>query len=267
MKILVTGADGYIGKNIYEHLSSIGHTVVEMTRRPRPGVIVHDMREPLEIEDTFDAVIHLAGNSSAKSCIDDTDSAVYDNIIGTYNILEFVRKRGIKIFIFFSTCEVYNGIGDAHEYDLPSSTNMYAASKLSGEHMCEAYFNSYGFMNTCVVLRLIHSYGKYCQTDRFASIIQKRFETENSPHFIFRTREPKRWISVEDVCKKTQFVLENYTGFSIFNLVGDENLTLEEFTRKFGTKFTFEYDTSTIKSGYVNEVNARGDKLHGIMFP
>jgi nucleoside-diphosphate-sugar epimerase len=267
MKILVTGADGYIGRNICEYMSKLGHTIVEMTRRKREGVIHHDIRYPLFIDEAFDAIVHLAGNSSAKSCIHDTESSVYDNIIGTYNILEFARRIGVKKFIYFSTCEVYNGNLDAKETDLPVCTNMYAASKLSGEHMCEAYFKSYGFMDTCIVMRLIHSYGKHCQPDRFASIVQRRFQEETCPHFILRTREPKRWISVEDVCNKTEFCLCNSSGFSTLNLVGSENLTLEQFIRKFGDNFTFEYDTSLIMGGYYNEVNANGDKLDSIMFP
>lgn len=258
MKVLITGSNGYIGKNLVEFFSNICD-VKSITRYD------HDLRKPIEFSEYFDVIIHAAGNASAKKCIDDTDSAIQDNIICTYNILEYAKRMKIKKIIFFSTCEVYTGNLDACENDIPTCTNMYSATKLACEHMCEAYFHSYNFMNTCIILRLIHSYGKYCQDDRFPSIVKKKFETEKCPHFILKTKTPKRWISTDDICKKTKFLIDNFNGYSVFNLVGDENITLEQFISKFGDNYTCEYDTSITKIGYPNESNAKGDKLNAFI--
>jgi dTDP-glucose 4,6-dehydratase len=258
MNILITGAGGYIGKNLVEHLTKTNN-VTSLTRTE------HDIRIPFPDDDKhYDVCIHLAGNPSAKSCIENPGSAVYDNIVGTYNVLEYARKKCIKRFLYFSTCEVYNGNLDAKETDLPSCTNMYAASKLSGEHMCEAYLKSYDFMKTCIVFRLIHSYGKYCQDDRFASQVIKKFKTEECPHFILKTKTPKRWISTDDICKITEhFIKREDDGFNVYNLVGSENLTLEQFIKKLSNEksFTVEYDITAGQDGYVYESNANRDKL------
>jgi nucleoside-diphosphate-sugar epimerase len=138
---------------------------------------------------------------------------------------------------------------------------MYAATKMACEHMCEAYFNSYNYLDSCIILRLIHSYGKYCQSDRFPSLVKQKFQNEKCPHFILKTKNRKRWISIDDLCKKVDILLNNFNGYSVFNLVGDESITLEEFISKFGNTYTYEYDTRILINGYTNESNANGDKL------
>lgn len=254
MKILITGSNGYIGKNLVDFFSAT-NDVTTLTRE------THNLRNPIDFSEHFDIIIHCAGNPSAKKCIDDPHSAIQDNIIATYNVLEYAKRMKIKKLVFLSTCEVYTGNIDACENDLPNCTNMYSATKLSCEHICQAYFNSYDFMDTCVILRLIHSYGKYCQDDRFPSIVKRKFESEKCPHFILKTTTPKRWISTDEICEKINILIHNFTGYSVFNLVGDENLSLHQFILKFGENYTYEYDTSFVKKGYPNESNARGDKL------
>ena len=244
MKILITGANGYIGANVVRSLAD-EHTLTCMVRRSNNNIpsslncIFHDIRLPITLNETFDMIIHIAGNPSSKSCIEDSSSALHDNIIGTFNVLEFARLSSCKKIIFFSSCEVYGESLDAHEDDPLKSFNMYGASKIACEHMCSAYYHSYGF-ETCVVIRLIHSWGPFCQKERFPSIVEHRFKTEKCPHFIIDTKDKKRWIHTSEVTRKLKYLFD-FKGYEVFNFTGDDNITLLEFISKHGDNFTYEY--------------------------
>jgi nucleoside-diphosphate-sugar epimerase len=254
MKILLTGSNGFVGKNIYNELIKCGHDVNPLSRTK------HDIRNTFTSDEKYEVIVHIAANSSAKSCIENPDSAVYDNIVGTYNMLEYARKIN-ALFVFFSSCEVYGECDDTTKEDQPlKSFNMYGASKVSCEHMCQAYHYSYGLR--CIVFRLLHTYGPHCQKERFASIIEESFKQNNKPHFIFHNNHKKRWLHICTMAERVVKVIENFSdnSFEIFNLVGDENITLEEFAKKFGKDFTFEYKDLN-ESGYKTHSNADGSKL------
>lgn len=253
MKILLTGSNGFVGKNMYNQLVKNGHDVTPLSRYD------HDIRNKFSNNEKYDVIVHVAANSSAKSCIDNPESAVFDNIVGTYNMLEHARKTN-ALFVFFSSCEVYGECDENTTEDQPlQSFNMYGASKVSCEHMCQAYNHTYGVR--CVIFRLLHTYGPHCQKERFASIIEETLKTTENPHFVFHNNHRKRWLHICTMAERVTKVIENFSGsFEVFNLVGDENITLEEFARKFNKNFTFEYKDLEL-NGYKTKSNADGSKL------
>ena len=135
---------------------------------------------------------------------------------------------------------------------------MYGASKIACEHICAAFNKTYD--TQVVILRLLNTWGENCQNDRFPTLVQNKFKIEEKPHFIIKTRDRKRWLHVNDMCEKVYKVIQKFPSFEIFNLVGDENLTMIEFISQFGTNFTYEY-TTECENGYCNDFNATGFKL------
>ena len=265
MKILITGSNGFIGANVTRSLMN-EHDLTCMVRNSTNNlpndlkIINHDLRLPISIDDNFDMIIHIAANLSSKSCTNSTSCAIQDNIIATFNVLEFARKINCKKFIFFSSVAVYGECSDSCEDDILKSYNMYGASKVACEHMCSAYYHTYEF-TTCVIIRPTGAWGPFCQTDRFPSIIQKGFETEKVPHFIIETKNRRRWIHTDEITRKLKLLL-NFEGYDTFNFVGDENLTHVEFISKFGTKFTFE---NKFTDGCIIKNDANGDKLNAFI--
>jgi nucleoside-diphosphate-sugar epimerase len=264
MKILITGGNGFVGINIIN--SIIQKTDWEITcfinktdnRIPKHISRIYN----LDIDCEYDFIIHAGGNPSSKSCIQNTTSAFNDNIQFTFNILEYSRRNNIKNIIFLSSCEVYGYATDtSKETDMLTSYNMYGASKVACEHMLSAYYHSYGISS--VAIRLLNTYGPYCQEERFPSIIQKKFETEDIPHFILSNKTFKRWLDIEEMANRIIYIIQNMkTGYDVFNFVGNENLSLVEFISKLsnGKKFTYEYIKEEI-SGYHHEGNADGSKF------
>jgi nucleoside-diphosphate-sugar epimerase len=265
MKVLLTGGNGYVGINILNEI--IKNTNWELTcliNNNHNNIPSHisKVSDIGLIKTNIDLIIHAAGNPSSKSCISNPESAINDNILLTFKMLEYARKNNIKKFIFLSSCEVYGyATENSNENDLLVSYNMYGASKVACEHMLSAYFNTYGIYSTSI--RLINTYGDFCQEERFPSIIKKKFDTEKIPHFILSNKTKKRWLDIKEMAKRIIFIINNMPNkFEIFNFVGDKNLTLVDFIKIFSgdREFTYEYLKEEI-SGYHHEGNADGSKF------
>lgn len=267
MKLLVTGGNGFVGINVInEIIKTTNWEIVcfvnkNADRLPKHITQVSSLQS-LTSDTVFDVIIHAGGNPSSKSCILNPTDAFQSNIDFTFKLLEYARSTNVKKIIFFSSCEVYGFATDTScETDMLKSYNMYGASKIACEHMCSAYYHTYGI--STVAIRLLNTYGPYCQEERFPSIIEKKFETEEIPHFILTNKTSKRWLDIREMARRTVFIINHMpVGFETFNFVGDENLNLSSFIEKLSNqrKFTYEYIETPVISGYHHEANADGTK-------
>ena len=179
MKILVSGAAGFIGRWVVADLLERGHTVfpvdnlvagdpanlAEFVAHPRMRPLeVGDVRDPVACRrwaDEVDAIAHLAASISVQDSIDDPATTFDNDVVGTFNLLEAARSAGTR-FLFMSTCMVYDraarpsGI-DEHHPTKPASP--YAASKLAGEALTLSYHHAYGLPTT--VVRPFNTYGPF----------------------------------------------------------------------------------------------------------
>lgn len=165
--VLVTGANGFLGRAVLSHLGSsrrISALVREMPNQPLPGnapAIVHDLRkshEP-EISDIPTTVVHLAQSSRyrefPKGALD-----VFDvNVASTQRLLYWAHRSGVKRFIYASSGAIYGDSENAFEEDSQingiEALGHYAASKLCGELLADAYRNEM----IVVILRFFFIYG------------------------------------------------------------------------------------------------------------
>jgi UDP-glucose 4-epimerase len=179
MRILVTGAAGFIGRWVVGELLARGHTVLAVDNlvagdvanlaefAGSPGLLpfeVGDVRDPEACRRWtagVDAVAHLAASISVQDSIDDPESTFENDVVGTFQLLEGARAAGAR-FLFMSTCMVYDrattpeGIAETHPVK-PASP--YAAAKLSGEALTLSYFHAYGLPTT--VVRPFNTYGPF----------------------------------------------------------------------------------------------------------
>lgn len=264
MKILITGGNGFVGINILNEIIKNENWIITCLINKSENNIPKYIEKiyNLKVNVQYDLIIHAGGNASSKSCIENTESAFNDNIKFTFDLLEYARTNNIMKIIFLSSCEVYGYARDtSSEIDMLTSYNMYGASKVACEHMLSAYYHSYGILS--VSIRLINTYGPYCQEERFPSIIKKKFENEKTPHFILSNKTLKRWLNIEEMAKRVIFIIKNMPpGCEIFNFVGDDNLSLVEFISLISNNqsFTYEYKRDEL-SGYHHEGNANGKKF------
>lgn len=223
MKILVTGASGFIGKHVTRALAKAGHTVVGLDVRFVDGWGVTDWLECdithlLKPIPGLDAVVHLAAVANPRECERGPDYAFAVNVHGTYQVLQMALLSGAKKFVFASSAHVY---GISAKY-LPSDeehplwfqnnrreTQIYTLTKVMGEEMCKLYFQNYGLSYTA--LRMFNVYGPdqalgYFLPDMISKAKNGSIELKGSG-------TTKDWVYVEDVAKAFVKAVESpYVG-------------------------------------------------------
>lgn len=142
MKILVTGAGGFAGRNIVQYFASQGeHRVVGTYRRHRPDTITNaemlqlELSDEIDIDGNFDAIIHTACARPGKGHTFRTFKR--DNIDSMEQLIAFAQKKGIKTFINLSTKSVY-GEGfrsedELHEDADKKNQDAYGLTKYAAE--------------------------------------------------------------------------------------------------------------------------------------
>lgn len=179
MKILVTGADGFIGSHLVEHLIEKGYQVrsfvyynsfnswgwldsLPETIKKSLDVFAGDVRDPHGAKTAMqdcDAVLHLAALIGIPYSYHSPDSYVDTNVKGTLNILQAARELDLKKVIVTSTSEVYGTarfvpITEEHPIH-PQSP--YAATKVAADQLAMSFF--YAFKTPVTIVRPFNTYG------------------------------------------------------------------------------------------------------------
>jgi GDP-4-dehydro-6-deoxy-D-mannose reductase len=156
MKVLVTGADGFVGGHLVRALRSEGHEVVEPPSVVQPGGL--DIRRGDAVLALFeasrpDAVVHLAGLSSVAQSHTDPGLAFEVNATGTVHVLQAVRRTTPRSRVLvISSGEVYGALppGVLAEETLPlRPASPYAAAKVAAEVAAQQFHRSYGMDVVC----------------------------------------------------------------------------------------------------------------------
>ena len=185
MKILITGARGFIGSHLGNRLVELGHQVVGVDNKHHTSTneikfdcmtdTFQNLLSPInDIEKHFwDVIIHLAAFINVDESIEDPVMYMDNNAMGTLEVLEYVRKHPKTKLIFASSAEVYGTaqrmlMDEDHPLD-PQSP--YAVSKLAAEQMCKNYAQIYGLDIT--VVRNFNTFGEHQSGGRYGGVIAK----------------------------------------------------------------------------------------------
>jgi NAD dependent epimerase/dehydratase len=179
MKILVTGADGFIGSHLAEKLVKLGHEVrafiyynsfnswgwidsFEESIKKNLDVFAGDIRDPNGLRVAMkgiDAVLHLAALIAIPFSYHSPDSYVDTNIKGTLNVLQAALDQDTKRVLVTSTSEVYGTaqyvpIDENHPYQ---GQSPYSATKIGADRLAESFYRSFDLPVT--IVRPFNTYG------------------------------------------------------------------------------------------------------------
>jgi UDP-glucose-4-epimerase GalE len=160
MRILVTGGAGYIGSHAVRHFLSQGHDVwvydnLSMGHRkavPEDRLLVGDLCESARVDhallsNRIEAVVHFAAHLDVGESVRDPGKYYQNNVVNTLNLLESMRRHGIKRFVFSSTAATF-GVPEkmpiTEEHPL-EPINPYGRSKLVIERALAEYAQAYEF--------------------------------------------------------------------------------------------------------------------------
>jgi nucleoside-diphosphate-sugar epimerase len=185
MRILVTGGAGFIGSHIAERYVQLGHDVVVLDNLstglqgnvPDGARLVEgDVRNLWTCREAcvgVDVVFHEAALGSVPRSVIDPMTSFEVNAGGTLNVLEAARRAGVKRFVYAASSSAYGGAsGPLREGMTPTPRSPYAASKLAGEHLCSAFWTSYGLRT--ISLRYFNVFGPRQRPDGpYAAVIPR----------------------------------------------------------------------------------------------
>lgn len=161
MMVFVTGGAGYIGSVTAERLLDAGHDVVvfdNLERGHRAAIdcrarfVRGDLRNAKAVEDALeevrpDAVMHFAAYALVGESMENPAAYFENNVVGSLNLAEAMRKAGVRRVVFSSTCATY---GYPAQLPITEETpqrpvNPYGESKLMVERVLSWYQKAYGF--------------------------------------------------------------------------------------------------------------------------
>lgn len=246
-RYFITGGAGFIGSNLADRLLALGHGVTVydnfstgQRRFIEPAVAQPNFR--LIEGDTLDAssleraiqghdwVFHLAANADVRFGTDHPSRDLEQNTIATHNVLEAMRKAGIKQIAFSSTGSVYGEptvFPTPEDCPFPVQTSLYAASKLAGEGLISAYCAGFGF-KACI-FRFVSILGERYSHGHVYDFLRKLKADPRRIEVLGNGKQRKSYLYVQDCISAMLHATERIdAGVHILNLGAAEYCTVDQ---------------------------------------
>jgi dTDP-glucose 4,6-dehydratase len=251
MRILVTGAAGFIGSNFVRH---------RVERHPDDHVVAFDLltyagnRESLaDVEDgivfvqgdiadaelaertlrdeEIEVVVNFAAESHNSLAVVDPGRFFHTNVIGTQTLLEAARRCELGRFHHVSTCEVYGDLpldsGEVFREDTPYRPRTpYNASKAGADHAVRAYFETYGLPVT--ITNCSNNYGPYQFPEKVIPLFATNALDDKPLPLYASTANRREWLHVLDHCRAVELVLERGRPGETYNVGSGIEKSIED---------------------------------------
>jgi UDP-glucose 4-epimerase len=241
VKILVTGAAGFVGSHLVDRLLEAGHQVIGLDNFSTgnlhflEGALGHS-RFRLERSDLLDQapllssmrdvelIYHLAANADVRYGPDHPTKDFEQNAKATVNVLEAMRVCGVPAIAFSSTGSIYGEasiIPTAEDHPFPVQTSLYGASKLAAEAQIQAYAESFGIR--AYIFRFVSILGERYTHGHVIDFYRQLYLNPKSLKVLGNGKQRKSYLYVHDCIDAMFASLQRAKGkVNIFNLGTDE---------------------------------------------
>lgn len=259
MKVLVTGACGFIGSSFAHLLQNKGIEYVVVDKLTYAGkmknlpksfkMLQYDINDLTidKIGDDFDYVVHFAAESHVDNSIKDGSPFVKTNVNGTYNLIELARQMpNLKKFVHISTDEVYGDVNDldVEETDENSplqGSSYYSATKAASDLLVQAAGRTYGL--PYLITRTCNNFGERQDNEKFLPTIMRKIKSGEPIPVYGDGKQIREWIWVEDNVNMIFNIMQTESG--IYNIGSNDRWTniniVEDINSKLGYKVKFNY--------------------------
>jgi len=248
VRILVTGAAGFIGSNFVHYWRE---------RRAADHVVAYDLltyagvREnvpddvpfvqgdigDLELatrtlaEHEIDVVVNFAAESHNSLAVIDPGLFARTNVVGTQLLLEAARVHGVARFHHVSTCEVYGDLAlDSREKFTEESPyrprTPYNASKAGADHLVRAYFETFALPTT--ISNCSNNYGPFQFPEKVIPLFVTNALDDKPLPLYAATQNQREWLHVLDHCRAIELVLEQGREGDTYNVGSGVEKSIEE---------------------------------------
>ena len=250
MKILVTGAAGFIGGQLCHALWKRGDTVVGIDNFSYgnldnlrfddhdfgPEVLRLDIRDREKLpelfeNERFDVVYNIAGIAPLPDCQSDPVEAVSVNTLGLVNLLELCRRHGVRHLVQASTNAMYENETEfpTVEDKFNAPTLIYPSTKYCAEQFCRSFAETYNMNVTC--LRFANVYGPHIDCLRkqppFVGYMIRELYYGRVPEFHSDGNQRRDYIYVDDLIDLALRVTDR-PGFDAVNVSSNQSYSVRE---------------------------------------
>lgn len=252
MKLLVTGGAGFIGSTFIkqilhkykdykvinlDNLTYCGdlRNLESVSKNPNYEFIKGDIRDK-EIVDNLmqriDVCINFAAESHVDRSIEDPESFIETNVLGTYNLLQKAKDHSISLFIQISTDEVYGSLSNSGSFTeennlLPNSP--YSASKASADLLVRSFIKTFDL--PAIITRCSNNYGPYQYPEKIIPLFINNALNDLPVPVYGDGLNVRDWIYVEDHCKALDLVLHKGTPGEIYNIGATNEIANIDLTK------------------------------------
>lgn len=253
MKILVTGAAGFIGSHVAQRLLQRGDDVIgldnfapnysrarkeanlkEYAGHDRFTFVEADIRDAQAMRDLFEAqkfdrVMHLAAMGNVRYSVEHAPEYTMVNIGGTVNLLEAARLSGTRYFVFASTSSVYGNAPIPFVETEPVAQPLapYPATKIACEVMAHTYHVAFGMK--CTGLRFFNVYGPRGRPDMMPYEFTRKISAGETLRVFDEGRPQRDWTYIDDIVSGVMAAIDAGYEYEIFNLGRGEPIGLSRF--------------------------------------